>query len=219
MMRGKFITLEGLDGAGKTTQLGWLSRFLQEQGIALRITREPGGTPLGEKLRAVLLDPAQKLDPETETLLMFAARREHLDKLIIPELKEGTWVLCDRFTDATFGYQAGGSGVDWSKVEALERWVHGSLQPDLTVYFDVSPEIGRARAAAIKAPDRFEQERESFYERVRAAYLRRARESHGRIHVIDASASIDAVRAELEPTMLALIERSAVSRDMPADSS
>ncbi|MEA3154969.1 MAG: dTMP kinase [Betaproteobacteria bacterium] len=217
-MRGKFITLEGLDGAGKTTQLGWLTRFLQQRGIALRVTREPGGTSLGEKLRVVLLDPAQKLNPETETLLMFAARREHLDKLIIPALEEGTWVLCDRFTDATFAYQAGGSGVDWSKVEALESWVHGSLQPDLTVYFDVSPEIGRARTAAIKAPDRFEQERDSFYARVRAAYLRRAHESHGRIRVIDASSSIEVVQAELEPTILSLIECSAVSRGIPADS-
>jgi dTMP kinase len=204
-MRGKFITLEGLDGAGKSTQIAWLSRFLEQRSIPARVTREPGGTPLGEKLRAVLLDPGQHLHPETEALLMFAARREHLDKVIAPALAQGTWVLCDRFTDATFAYQAGGSGVDWNKIEALELWVQGALQPDLTVYFDVSPEIGRARIDAIKAPDRFEQERESFHRRTREAYLRRASERSGRIRVIDGNRSIEAVQKELEATMLALL--------------
>jgi dTMP kinase len=208
-MRGKFITVEGLDGAGKSTQIAWLTRFLEQRGIPVRATREPGGTALGEKLRAVLLDPAQVLHPETEALLMFAARREHLDKVIAPALAQGAWVLCDRFTDATFAYQAGGSGVDWNKIEALEQWVQGSLQPDLTVYFDVSPENGRARVDAIKAPDRFEQERESFHRRTREAYLRRARESDGRICVIDANDSIEAVQKQLEATMLALLKSDA----------
>jgi dTMP kinase len=203
-MCGKFITLEGLDGAGKSTQIAWLGRFLEQRSIPVRVTREPGGTQLGEKLRALLLDPGQHLHPETEALLMFAARREHLDKVIAPALAQGMWVLCDRFTDATFAYQAGGSGVAWNKIEALERWVQGALQPDLTVYFDVSPEIGRARVDVIKAPDRFEQERESFHARTREAYLRRASESGGRIRVIDANRSIEAVQKELEATMLAL---------------
>ena len=212
-MRGKFITLEGLDGAGKSTQLAWIASFLEQRQIKLCVTREPGGTPLGETLRTLLLDPRQKLSPETETLLMFAARREHLDKIILPALAEGTWVLCDRFTDASYAYQSGGSGVDWSKLETLERWVQGSLQPDLTVYFDVTPGTGRARTAAIKAPDRYEREQESFHQRVRAAYLRRASESGGRIQIIDASRSIEAVQAELEPTFVSLIRMSAQEHD------
>ena len=197
-MRGKFITLEGLDGAGKSTHLAWLREWLEREGIALTVTREPGGTPLGETLRALLLDATQRLDPETEALLMFAARREHLEKLILPALQAGQWVLCDRFTDATYAYQAGGSGVVWQKIEALEAWVHGALQPDLTLYFDVPPALGRRRAGAVRAPDRFEQELEAFHERVRAAYLRRAREHPQRIRMIDASRPIDKVKQELE---------------------
>ena len=204
-MRGKFITVEGLDGAGKSTQIAWLTRFLEQRRIPVRATREPGGTALGEKLRALLLDPTQDLHPETEALLMFAARREHLDKVIAPALTQGAWVLCDRFTDATFAYQAGGSGVDWNKIEALERWV-GTPQPDLTLYFDLDPQIGRARVNAIKAPDRFEQEQESFQHRTREAYLRRARESGGRIRIVDANRSIEAVQKELEATMLDLLK-------------
>ena len=205
-MGAKFITLEGLDGAGKTTQLAWLRDFLQLRGVAAHVTREPGGTALGEKLRTLLLDPREKLTPETETLLMFAARREHLYKVIIPAVARGTWVICDRFTDATFAYQGGGSGVDWSSIEALEKWVQGCLQPDLTLYFDISPAVGRARAAAIKRPDRFEQEHDGFYEGVRAAYLRRARDSAGRIRVIDASSSIEVVQSELERMIAPLID-------------
>jgi dTMP kinase len=195
--RGRFITLEGLDGAGKSTHLEWLRAALTARGVALTVTREPGGTPLGEALRALLLDARQSYDAETETLLMFAARREHIAKVIEPALAEGAWVLCDRFTDASFAYQSGGSGVEWAKVEVLERWVQGTLEPDLTLYFDVSPDVGRLRTSAIKAPDRFEQERESFHERVRAAYLRRAREHPARIRVVDANRGLDAVRTEL----------------------
>ena len=197
-MRGKFITLEGLDGAGKSTHLAWLREWLEREGIALTVTREPGGTPLGETLRALLLDATQRLDPETEALLMFAARREHLEKLILPALEAGQWVLCDRFTDATYAYQAGGSGVQWQKVEALEAWVQGALQPDITLYFDVQPALGRQRAGAVRVPDRFEQEREAFHERVRAAYLRRAQEHPQRIHTIDASRPMDEVKQELQ---------------------
>ncbi|MGZ8154204.1 MAG: dTMP kinase [Burkholderiales bacterium] len=203
MTRAKFITLEGLDGAGKTTHLEWLSRFLQTRGIPVRVTREPGGTPLGEQLRTLLLEGTWNLNPETETLLMFAARREHIDKVIAPSLAAGTWVLCDRFSDATFAYQAGGSGVAWDKVEALERWVHAGLAPDLTLYFDVPPAVARSRTSAIKSLDRFEQEREAFHARVREAYLRRAANDPPRIRVIEAVGSIAEVHSALEKTLLA----------------
>ena len=205
-MSGKFITLEGMDGAGKSTHLAGLAQVLRERGLTVRTTREPGGTALGEKLRQLLLDRDQRLHPETETLLMFAARHEHLDKIIRPALAAGAWVLCDRFTDATFAYQSGGSGVSWARIEALERWVHADLQPDLTVYLDVPPELGRARRDRIKAPDRFEQEAEAFFERVRAAYLRRAREAPARIRVIDASAMIPEIARHLENVLDELIK-------------
>ena len=174
-MRGKFITLEGIDGAGKSTHLAWLADNLNSRGIALRVTREPGGTPLGEKLRALLLDKDQPMHLETETLLMFAARREHIDKVIAPALARGDWVLCDRFTDATFAYQARRRGVDSRRIGELEQWVQGDLQPDLTLLFDLAPAVGRARAGSIKTPDRFERENEAFFERVREGYLQRAR--------------------------------------------
>jgi dTMP kinase len=196
--RGRFITLEGLDGAGKSTHLAWLAVALEKRGHAVCVTREPGGTALGEKLRTWLLDPAQKLHHETETLLMFAARREHLAQVIVPALRAGKWVLCDRFTDATFAYQAGGSGVAWEKIVELERWVQGGLQPDLTLYFDVDPATGRSRTSAIKTPDRYERERDDFHAAVRAAYLRRAAEYPDRIRVIDANRSISDIQAELE---------------------
>ena len=203
-MRGKLITLEGLDGAGKSTHLPWLVQMLEARGIPVRMTREPGGTPLGEMLRGAVLDPAQSLNPETEALLMFAARREHLDKVILSALDEGRWVVCDRFTDASFAYQGGGSGVAWEKIEALETWVQGALQPDLTFYFDVSPEIARSRAAGARAPDRYEQERETFQAQVRAGYLRRALEHPGRIRIVDASASIPEIQNELKKIIASL---------------
>lgn len=196
-MRGKFITLEGLDGAGKSTHLPWLAGLLESRGISVRATREPGGTGIGETLRGLLLHAAQTLHPETEALLMFAARREHLDKIILTSLDDGAWVLCDRFTDASYAYQAGGSGVAWEKIAALESWVQGSLQPDLTLYFDVSPELAKARTGSVRTPDRYEQERAAFHERVRDAYLRRAQQHPGRIRMIDASLPISAVHAEL----------------------
>ena len=196
-MRGKLITLEGIDGAGKSTHLPWLAALLESRGVPVRVTREPGGTPLGEALRALLLEAGQRLHAETEALLMFAARREHLDKVILSALEDGTWVLCDRFTDASYAYQAGGSGVEWEKIETLEAWVHPGLRPDVTFYFDVTPELARARLDASREPDRFEAEREAFHARVRAAYLRRASEDPERVRVIDASRPIDAIQAEL----------------------
>lgn len=203
-MQGKFITLEGIDGAGKSTHLKWLAAFLEKRGIPVRVTREPGGTEIGEKLRQMLLDGGQKLHPETEALLMFAARREHLAQVIVPALDAGSWVVCDRFTDATFAYQSGGSGIPWQRIEALEQWVQQGLQPDITLYFDVAPEVGRSRSGRIKTPDRFEQEQEDFYQRVREAYLRRAREHPQRIHLVDANADIPTIQKKLETLILTI---------------
>ena len=196
-MRGKFITVEGIDGAGKSTHLVWLSERLRARGVTLCQTREPGGTPLGEKLRALLLDKDQPMHLETETLLMFAARREHIERVIEPALERGEWVLCDRFTDATFAYQGAGRGVAHDKLATLERWVQGNLQPDLTIIFDLPPAVGRARAGSIKTPDRFEQENEAFFGRVRDGYLQRAREAPQRVRVVDASHSIGEVQTAL----------------------
>lgn len=203
-MRARFITVEGLDGAGKSTQLAFIEKTLVARGITVRSTREPGGTPLGETLRALILNAQAPVHPETETLLIFAARREHLEIVIRPALETGAWVLCDRFTDASFAYQAAGSGVAWEKVQDLERWVHEDLQPDLTLYFDVEPEVARARASAIKTPDRFEREAASFHTRVRAAYLRRAREHPQRMRIIDANRPLEEVQRELEVVIASL---------------
>jgi len=198
MTRGKFITLEGMDGAGKSTHLAWIPAFLEARGVRVQLTREPGGTPLGEKLRSLMLDQGQGLHPETEALLMFAARREHLAQVIVPALDDGTWVVCDRFTDATFAYQAGGSGLAWDKIAALESWVQGGLQPDLTLYFDVPTAVGKARTQAAREPDRFEREGSAFFDRVREGYLRRAREHPARIAIIDASAALEQVKLSVE---------------------
>jgi dTMP kinase len=197
-MRGKFITLEGIDGAGKSTHVQWIARFLRGRGFRVTVTREPGGTAAGEKLRRIVLERRQPLHPETETLLMFAARREHLGKLILPALQKGAWVLCDRFTDATYAYQSGGSRVGWEKVRMLEQWVQSRLQPDLTILFDVSPAMGRQRAGRKRSPDRFERERAAYYRRVHDAYRRRARENPRRIRVLDAAGSRSEVKAKLE---------------------
>jgi dTMP kinase len=197
-MRGRFITLEGIDGAGKSTHREWLARFLSERGIRVTVTREPGGTALGESLRELLLHGKATLHPETETLLVFAARREHIDKVIEPALANGAWVLCDRFTDATYAYQSGGSGVSWSKIAQLEQWTQDGFQPDATVLFDVTPDVGLARAARGKCPDRFERERDGFYERARRAYLERARQAPHRVHVVDADRPVAEIHQALE---------------------
>ncbi|HVY07591.1 MAG TPA: dTMP kinase [Burkholderiales bacterium] len=201
MKRGLFITFEGIDGAGKSTQLEWAADFLRGLGLALVRTREPGGTPLGEKIRETLLRAEKHVDAETESLLVFAARRQHLEEIIRPALARGECVLCDRFTDATFAYQGGGSGVDKRKLDALEQWVHPDLQPDLTVLFDVSAEVGRSRVARIKSPDRFEREGAEFFTRVREAYLDRLRHSGGRMVRIDGTRAIAQVQAELGATL------------------
>lgn len=198
MTKPRFITLEGMDGAGKTTHLDWLRRWLEGRGIALTVTREPGGTALGEQLRQLLLHGLEPRQPDTEALLMFAARNEHIARVIRPALAAGRWVLCDRFTDATFAYQSGGSGMPWQRIQVLEDWVQGDLQPDLTLYFDLDPEIGRSRARNVREPDRFEREQSAFYERVRAAYRRRATEHPQRMRLIDASRAIPDIQVELE---------------------
>lgn len=204
MKRGRFITFEGIDGAGKSTHLGWAEKFLRDRRIPLVVTREPGGTPLGEKLRALLLECSRPVAPETETLLMFAARRQHLEEIILPALARGEWVLCDRFTDATFAYQGGGSGVPAKKLKALEAWVQGKLRPDLTLLFDVSAEVGRQRVSRIKSPDRFEREDATFFRRVRNAYLKRMQEEPRRIARIDGGRTIPEIRKDLEQHLLRL---------------
>lgn len=196
-MRGKFITLEGIDGAGKSTHLAWLADLFRQRGIAVHVTREPGGTVLGEKLRQLLLGPENPMHAETEVMLMFAARREHLDEVIEPALARGEWVVCDRFTDASFAYQGGGRGVDWARLAQLEEWTQRGLQPDLTLLFDLAPEIGQQRARGARSADRFEQEQDDFYRRVREAYLRRAREARSRIRVIDAGQSVALIQQQL----------------------
>lgn len=199
-MKGKFITFEGIDGAGKSSHVEWLASFLRDKGKVVHVTREPGGTELGEKLRELLLHKSMHL--ETETLLMFAARREHLAKVIEPALANGEWVVCDRFSDATYAYQGGGRGLDRAKLQQLEHWVHGHLQPDLTLLFDLPLDVARERIVlASRVLDRFEQERADFHERVRQAYLERAHSSPARIRVVDAQQSIETIRNLLEITV------------------
>jgi len=197
-MAGLFITVEGIDGAGKTTHLKWLGEYFEARQRPVVLTREPGGTPLGEALRGLLLDSDHPIAPETEALLMFAARREHLDRVILPALEQNQVVLCDRFTDATFAYQGWGRGVSLERLEILEAWVQRGLQPDLTVLFDVPVAVGQQRLGRERALDRFERERADFFERVRAGYLDRAKRFPARIHVVDSTRAIERVRKLLE---------------------
>ena len=206
MVRGKFITFEGIDGAGKTTLLAWFRDRLSEKvaasGREVVMTREPGGTKLGEALRDILLH--QPMDLETEALLMFAARREHLAEVIEPALARGDWVLSDRFTDATFAYQGGGRGLPRDKLEALERWVQGGFQPDLTVLFDIPADTASERRSAAREPDRFESESEAFFNRTRAEYLRRVEEAPYRFAVIDSTQSIPRIQIKLEEVIASI---------------
>jgi dTMP kinase len=190
-----FITLEGVDGAGKSSHLDWLADWFRVRGRVVRLTREPGGTPLGERLREIVLH--QAMHPETEALVMFAARREHLELVIRPALAAGEVLISDRFTDASFAYQCGGRGLPEARLEVLENWVHGDLQPDLTLLFDVPTEVAAARLANAREADRFEREEGEFHARVRAAYLRRAASHPERIRVIDGSRSLEQVRVQL----------------------
>ena len=196
-MRGRFITFEGIDGAGKSTHHGWMVEHLRSKGRNVVSTREPGGTPLGEKLRGLLL--TETMDIETEAMLMFAARREHIVKLIEPALASGKWVVSDRFTDASFAYQGGGRGLTKTKLQQLETWVQGDLQPDLTFLFDLDVATASKRLQGTgQTADRFEKEKEDFFDRVRQAYLDRAKEFPRRFHIIDASLSIDEIHKLLE---------------------
>lgn len=192
----KFITFEGMDGAGKSTHLAWFADTLRRRGLDVVVTREPGGTPLGEQLREILLHQTMSLG--TEALLMFAARMEHVEQVIKPALQVGKWVISDRFSDASFAYQGGGRGLDWDRLCQLEQWVHPDLQPDLTLFFDVPVEVARQRLSNNVSLDRFEQEQADFFERVRAGYHRRVRENPQRYAVIDAAQTLDKVKLQLE---------------------
>jgi dTMP kinase len=198
-MSARFITFEGIDGAGKTTHMDTVERRLGRGGQAVVRTREPGGTALAEKIRALMLTEA--MGSLTEALLAFAARRDHIECVIQPALARGDTVLCDRFTDATFAYQGGGRGVDLSRLESLESWVQGDLQPDLTLWFDVDPEIAAKRRAAARSPDRFEQLDLAFFRRVREAYLQRATAAPGRFVRIDSGASQSEVARQVEQAL------------------
>lgn len=194
-MPGRFITFEGIDGAGKSTHIEAIARRLRDGGAQVVLTREPGGTPLAEALRGQLLHSA--MDPLTESLLAFAARRDHVLQVIEPALARGETVLCDRFTDATFAYQGGGRGVDTDRLDTLEQWVHGDLQPDLTLWFDLPPRIAAERRAAAREADRFEAQDLDFFERVRAGYAARREAAPQRFVRIDSSLDRDAVARQV----------------------
>jgi dTMP kinase len=191
----RFITFEGIDGAGKSTHIAFVCDLLRARGITLVSSREPGGTPLGEALRDILLHQTMHL--ETEALLMFASRREHIAQVIAPALARGDWVISDRFSDASFAYQSGGRGMDRQKMEALEQWVHPDLQPDLTFLFDVPLDVARDRLAASRALDKFEREQADFFAATRAEYLRRAAQFPLRFRVIDSTKSIGQTQQQL----------------------
>jgi dTMP kinase len=197
-----FITLEGVDGAGKSSHLDWLKNWFELRGHRVRMTREPGGTPMGEKLRELVLHDS--MHPDTEALIMFAARREHIDQVIRPALAAGEVVISDRFTDASFAYQCGGRGLSESRLAVLESWVHADLHPDATLLFDLPTEIAAQRLASAREPDRFEREKTDFHARVRAAYLRRAEQFPQRIRVIDGSRDIESVRLQLTSVLESL---------------
>lgn len=202
MERGKFITLEGMDGAGKSTHIPTIVTALKSRGLSVVVTREPGGTELGEQLRSLLLH--QTMHAETETLLMFAARREHIAKVIVPALARGEYVVSDRFTDATFAYQCGGRGVLADKIRLLEQWVQGDLQPDLTLLFDVPVEVSAQRLAKARSPDKFERESSDFFKRIREAYLLRAEEAPQRFKIIDGNQPLDNIKQLLDKIILSL---------------
>ena len=206
-MPGRFITVEGGEGVGKTTQLAFIREYLERAGYQVVLTREPGGTALGEEIRALLLGHRHDgMTPATETLLMFAARAEHLKRVIRPALAAGCWVLCDRFTDATYAYQGGGRGVSPERIAVLEDWVQGELRPDLTLLFDLPVAAGLERAGRRGAADRFEREKADFFERVRAAYLERAWRDPDRHRIVNAARPVETVRTEVESILAGWLE-------------
>jgi len=192
----KFITFEGVDGAGKSSHIAWFADELVKTGLDVVITREPGGTPLGEQLREILLN--QPMSMGTEAMLMFASRLEHVEQVIRPALTTGKCVISDRFSDSSFAYQGSGRGMDWEKMKQLEQWVHADLQPDLTLFFDIPVEIARQRLSSNVSLDRFEKEQSEFFERVRAGYHRRIQENPERYAIIDASQSMADVKVQLK---------------------
>lgn len=211
-MRGRFITLEGSEGSGKSTNLAYIHQKLRQSGIDVVLTREPGGTPLAEQIRALLLDHQQApMCSDTELLLMFAARAQHLQELILPALESGKWVLCDRFTDATYAYQGAGRGISEERIAVLEQWVQGGLRPDLTFFLDLPVAQGLARAGERSTPDRFEREQIDFFERVRQGYLAQAEHDPKRYRVVDASVPLEQVQVQLESYLCDYLETEVAS--------
>ncbi len=196
--KGCFITIEGTEGVGKSTNVEFIRQYLADKGIALRLTREPGGTPLAEEIRELLLKPRDEVvSDDTEILLVFAARAQHVDQVIKPALEKGEWVLSDRFTDATFAYQGAGRGISWNRIQQLEQYVLGDLRPDLTILLDIPVEQGMARVMQRGAPDRFEQEKLDFFDKVRQGYHHRLRAEPDRFALIDASQSLENVQQQI----------------------
>lgn len=205
-MSGYFITVEGAEGVGKSSNLTFIEAWLREAGKPVIMTREPGGTALGEKIRELLLDANQgEMAVDTELLLMFAARAQHLEAVIKPALAEDKWVVCDRFTDATYAYQGGGRGVDFQRIAQLEQWVQGNLRPDLTLLLDLPVQQGLQRAGQRSAPDRFEREQQHFFERVRETYLIRARQEPNRFRIIDAAPTLEQVQQQIAAVLSVLV--------------
>lgn len=198
-MNGKFISIEGIEGAGKSTQLAFIQNYLSEQGKHIVVTREPGGTELGEQIRTLLLTPSTtSMSVNTELLLMFAARAEHIAQVINPALERGDWVISDRFTDATFAYQGGGRGIEQQRINKIADWTLNGLQPDITFLFDLPVDVGQQRVLSRnQGVDRFEQEKYDFFERIRTCYLDRAQQEPDRIKIIDANQSIADIQKQL----------------------
>ncbi len=207
-MKGMFITVEGSEGAGKSTNLVFIQERLQAAAKKLVMTREPGGTELGEAIRELLLGHKHDgMSDDCELLLMFAARAEHLNRVIKPALEQGNWVVCDRFTDATYAYQGGGRGISMQRIEALENWVQGELRPDLTLFLDIPVDVGLKRAGDRSAPDRFERQQIDFFERVRACYLERARSDVARYRIIDAGQSLEDVQRDIARVLAEVLDQ------------
>lgn len=210
MTRGVFITLEGGEGAGKSTNASWLADYLRSCGKTVLVTREPGGTEVAEAIREVLLSPdLPGMNADTELLLMFAARNEHLHTKILPALEQGTWVICDRFTDATYAYQGYGRGISLARIAELERWVQGEVRPDYVILFDLDVSTGMARAQARGRADRFEQEHMAFFERIRAGYQERAKQLPQRYPIINAGETLIQVRQQLQQVAERIVAESA----------
>lgn len=205
--RGRLITVEGVEGAGKSTHIGFITNYIRAAGVEVVSTREPGGTQLGEAIRNVVLgDNDEPVSPEAETLLMFAARAQHIEQVIEPALARGDWVICDRFTDATYAYQGGGRGMPLSRIAILEEWVQGALRPDLTLMLDLDPTVGLERIGKRGKEDRFDEENLEFFEQVRNVYLRRAAQEMSRYAVIDAEPSVEKVRKSIIETLDRFLE-------------